>query len=195
MAVTTNDDKGFFWNSEGGDRKYNANSMEKWLKKFFTTGVFTNDCQVTADGSSMKVNVSEGYANINGKVIFFEDSQELTVEMADATNPRIDAVVIERNDNNREIIAKVVTGTAAVSPVAPTPIRTDTVYQIVLAHIAVATGATVITQSNITSKRTDPLLCGIVTGSVANNQLTYGTQALTPGVSELPEGVFYFQYE
>ena len=48
---------GFFWDSNNGDRKYNAASFEHWLKKFFTSGVFTGDLQVTANGN-MSVNVS-----------------------------------------------------------------------------------------------------------------------------------------
>lgn len=201
MAVTTHDDTGFFWNSQGGDRLYNAESFGKWLSKFFTAGVFTGDCEVTA-GTGMKVIMAPGYVNINnpdaanpgGKVRLFEADTELTIEMADASNPRIDTVVIERNDNNREITAKIVKGTANASPVATPPVRTGSIYQLVVAEIYVAAGATSITNANITRTVTDNTRCGVVTGTVANNQIMFGTEDLTPGVSELADGTVYFRY-
>lgn len=202
MASITNDDKGFFWNSQGGDRKYNAESFGKWLSAFFTTGVLTGDCDVTAQGNNMKVIVAPGYVNINnpdaanpgGKVRLFESDTELTVEMADNINPRIDTVVVERNDNNREVVLKVVKGTAAADPVAKAPVRNGSVYQLVLAEIYVAAGVTTISNSNITMKRADPTVCGIITGAVTNNQILYGTTDLIAGTSELPDGTIYFVY-
>lgn len=202
MATATNDDKGFFWNSAGGDRKYNADSLGKWLSAFFTTGVFAGDCEVTATGSNMQVQMAPGYVNINnpdaanpgGKVRLFEAITTLTVETADAYSPRIDTVVIERNDNTREITAKIVTGVASATPTATAPVRNGSIYQLVLAEIYVAAGVTQILNSNITMKRSDPALCGIITGTVTNNQIMAGTTDLTPGESELADGVFYFVY-
>ena len=56
-----------FWDSISGDRIYNSDSFEEWLKKFFTTGVFNGDCQVVAS-SGMTITVMPGYANVDGKV-------------------------------------------------------------------------------------------------------------------------------
>lgn len=201
--MATTDNYGFFWNSNGGDRKYNADSLGKWLSKFFTTGVMPEDFQVTATGSNMKVTMDVGYVNIEnpdgaiqgGKARLFEESVEFTVDMADSIYPRIDTIVIERNDNNREITAKYVKGTAAETPTATTPVRNTTTYQLVIAEIYVAAGASTISNSNITRKCADNTVCGIVTGTVSNNQITYGTTDLTPGVSELADGVIYFVYE
>lgn len=47
-----NDEYGYFWNSNEHDRVYDADSFSNWLRKFFTTGVFQNDLQVTADRGS-----------------------------------------------------------------------------------------------------------------------------------------------
>ena len=188
------DDKGLFWNSQGGDRLYDADSFEKWIKKFFTTGVFSGDLEVTA-GAGMSVSMAPGYVNINGKIKLFEDDTDFTLSMADGTNPRIDTVVIERNDDNREIAAKIVTGTPAAEPTPTAPVRTTTIYQLVVAQIYVAAGATSITDANITRKVDDNSVCGVVTGTVANNQLSYGDTDLTAGESELADGTFYFKYE
>ena len=154
-----------FYNSDSGDRKYDADSMSEWLKKFFTTGVFKDCYQVTANGD-MTVAVSPGYSNIEGKVRIYQTSTSLTIATADATYDRIDAIVLERSDSDRDITLKVVTGALSTVPVAPTMVRADGVYQICLAQIAVGHGATSITQDKITDTRTDTTLCGYITGTV-----------------------------
>lgn len=154
-------DNAFFYNSENGDRTYDADSFEYLLKKFFTSGVFAGGCQVTA-GSGMQCAVSAGYACCDGKVRFFASATTLAIDNASATYNRIDTIVVERNDTNREITCKVVKGTNAASPVAKAPIRTGGVYQLVLAEVYVAAGTTSITQSMISDKRTDTSVCGYV---------------------------------
>lgn len=190
--MALNDNKGLFWNSQGGDRKYNADSMEKWLKKFFTTGVYFEDCEVTAAGG-MKVSVDVGYININGKTLLLEEATELTVPIAHSTSPRIDTVVVERNDNDRQFYLKIVEGTAEAEPEPTAPVRTDTVYQLVLAEIYVASGASAITAADITDKRYDGEVCGIIQNTL--NTFSFGTEPLVAGESDLATGTFYFQYE
>lgn len=158
----------FFYNSNDGDRVYDASSFEYWLKKFFTSGVFADECQVTADGTGMTCSMAEGYANVDGKVKFWDEAQGLALENASSSYDRIDAVVIERNDTDRDITVKIVSGTYAADPVAPDPERDDGVYQLVIAQIYVAAGATAITQADITDTRTDTDLCGYVAATVEN---------------------------
>lgn len=155
----------FFYASENHDRIYNAASFEYWLKKFFTTGVFTGDLQVTAN-DDMTVSLAGGYANVDGKVKFFEQSQKLQLETAHATYDRIDSIVIERNDSDRDVNAKVVTGGYSSNPTPLVPVRENGVYQLVVAQISVVHGAVKITQADITDTRTDTELCGVVAGTV-----------------------------
>ncbi len=154
-----------FYNSENGDRVYDADSFSEWLRKFFTTGVFTGDLRVLA-GDGMQVSVQAGYCNINGKVKLWQSAETLDVTTAHATYDRIDNVVIERNDTDRDFNLKVVTGSATDTPAAKNPVREDGVYQLVLAHVYVAAGATSITQADITDCRPDTDLCGIVAATV-----------------------------
>lgn len=172
-------DNAFFYNSENGDRVYDADSFEYWLKKFFTSGVFTGSCQVTADGTGMTCKASAGYANCDGKVRFFQADTSLSIENANATYDRIDTVVVERNDTDREITCKVVTGAYSANPVATAPVRSGGIYQLVLAEIYVAAGAVRVSQSVITDKRPDQSVCGYVMSAVS-----------TPDFSEL-----YAQFE
>ena len=163
---------GLFWNSQNGDRVYDANDFSEWLKKFYTTGVFNGDLAVTASGGKT-VSVSSGYVNIEGKVKFFSTPTTLTIATAGGTYERIDTVVAECNYSDREITVKVVTGAYSTSPKATAPVRTAAAYQLVLAQIDVAAGATEITQKNITDKRMDSNVCGLVTGTVS--QIDFST--------------------
>lgn len=171
---------GYFWNSDGGDRVYDADSFAEWLQKFFTTGVFTGELEVTADGSSMDVAVATGYVNIKGKTKIFDSSTTLTLDTADGTYDRIDNIVVECNYSDREITIKAVSGTPAATPVAPTPTRDASAYQLVIAQVTVPAGAVVVSQANITDTRTDSDLCGVVTGTVTEidfSQITAQFQA------------------
>lgn len=163
---------GFFWNSQGGDRVYDSDSFSSWLEKFFTSGVFTGDLQVTADGSSMDVSVATGYSNVAGKVGYFDTVTSITLETANGVYDRIDNIVVECNYTNREFTIKAVTGTPASSPVAPTLTRDSSAYQLCLAQVTVAAGAVTVSQANITDTRTDSDLCGVVAGTVTEIDFT-----------------------
>ncbi|MBQ9007801.1 MAG: hypothetical protein IJ088_00510 [Clostridia bacterium] len=165
-------DHAFFYNSENHDRVYDASSFEYLLKKFFTSGVFTGDCQVTADGEGMTVAMDDGYCNCDGKVRFFASAQSLALANAHATYDRIDTIVIERNDTDRDITAKVVTGAYSAEPTPTAPVRTNGVYQLVVAEVYVTAGAVRITQSDITDKRPDTTVCGYVISAVQTPDFT-----------------------
>ena len=170
--MATGDRHGFFWPSQNGDRTYGADSFEKWLKKFFSTGVYANDCRVKS-ASGMGITVKTGYSNINGKVLVIDTDVDLTIEAANSRYPRIDAVVIRRDNINREIAPAVKTGSYnGNSPTAPTPTRNADIYEIVLAHIYVAPGVVEITQANITDKRPDTTVCGYITSPFESIDLT-----------------------
>ena len=165
-------DHAFFYNSENHDRVYDASSFEYLLKKFFTSGVFTGDCQVTASGEGMTVTLGGGYSNCDGKVRFFAQAQNLALANAHATYDRIDTVVIERNDTDRDITAKVVTGVYSAEPTPTPPVRGNGIFQLVCAEIYVAAGAVRITQSDITDKRPDTSVCGYVVAAVQTPDFT-----------------------
>ncbi len=157
---------GLFWNSENGDRTYDADNFAELLNHFFTTGVFEGELQVVAN-SNMTVSVKTGYCNLEGKIKFFDSITNITLDVANSIYPRIDTIVIEKNITNRNITLKKVTGQISSStPVATEPVRNETQYQIVLAQIYVGAGVSEITQSNITDTRTDSSICGYVSGTV-----------------------------
>ena len=164
--ATTGEPFGLFWDSESGDRTYSTASFEYWLKKFFTSGVFNGDLQVKAS-SGMTLEIEPGYANVDGKVKFWNGAFTLTLNAANSTYPRIDTIVITRDNVNRQIVCEVVTGSYSGDTPQPTaPVRNSEIYQLVLAQIYVGAGVTGITQANITDTRPDNTLCGWITGTV-----------------------------
>lgn len=159
---------GLFWNSSSGDRTYDADSFEEWLKPFFKNGVFVSSLPITA-GNGMTVSVGFGTAYINGKLRTFDTDTLLTIPNANGSYPRIDNVVVERNDTSREITLKVVQGTySGTTAAAIKPTRANGIYQLVIARVTVAAGATAITASDITDCRADTDLCGYVSTAIEN---------------------------
>ena len=157
---------GYFWNSDNADRVYDADSFSNWLKKFFTTGVFSGDLMVTPAGG-MSLSVTPGYCNIEGKVRIFEGASSLTLDPASASYPRIDSVVITCDYTKRSIDIGVLKGSySGSSPVPADLTRNVSMYQIELAQVTVGAGATTITEANIKDTRMDSSLCGLVTGTV-----------------------------
>ena len=150
-----------FYNSDNGDRVYDADSFSEWLRPFFKTGVFNGELQVLAS-SGMEVIVDTGNAFIEGKLKKFDSQTTLTVEQASANSTRIDAVVCRRNDTDRDFKLMIVEGTT----VAPLPVRENGIYDIVLAHITVPASAVEIKQENITDTRMNGELCGWVVSNV-----------------------------
>lgn len=156
---------GLFWNSNNDDRLYDADSFEEWLKPFFKSGVFLNSLAVSNTGT-MAVTVAPGSAFLDGKLRTFDTETSLTIAAANSTYPRIDNIVVERNDTDRQIALKIVQGKySGTSPAASDPVRTGGVYQLVLAHISVPAGATKINASDITDTRASSL-CGYVSNVI-----------------------------
>jgi hypothetical protein len=114
----------------------------------------TTDLLVTAPGSGMSVSLAAGQALVRGHYYYNSTAQTLAVTTANASNPRIDLVVLTLDPAVNTITASVLAGTPAVSPVAPTLTQTDAaVYQIALAQVLVPAAASVITQANVTDIR------------------------------------------
>lgn len=150
-----------FYNSDNGDRVYDADSFSEWLRPFFKTGVFNGELQVLAS-SGMEVIVDTGNAFIEGKLKKFDSQTTLTVEQASANSTRIDSVICRRNDTDRDFTLMIVKGTT----VAPLPVRENGIYDIVLAHITVPASAVEIKQENITDTRMNADICGWVVSNV-----------------------------
>lgn len=154
-----------FYNSRNKDRIYDADSMSEWLLPFFTSGVFNNCFSVTAN-NDMAVTVGGGYVNIKGKTKHFEQAQTFTLEKASGTLPRIDNVILRRDDTQRDFYVYVETGGFSRNPVAPEIVRSEAIYDLKLAEIYVGVGAIKITQEHIMDTRMNSDVCGWVMATV-----------------------------
>ena len=113
----------------------------------------SSDLKPFGDSSGMVVKVPAGFAIVRGHAYFSSATETLTVTTA-AANPRIDLVVLELNPTANTTILKMVNGTPAASPVAPTPTQTtDAIFQLVLAQVSVPASATTISAGNVTDVR------------------------------------------
>ena len=149
-----------FYNSSNGDRKYSARQISSIFDGIINDGIYQNygshfgvsDARVVNGTNGMYVYVQTGRAWLNHTWTLNDSILKVNIDAADLTNPRIDTVVIEVNESTRINTIKVVKGTSAASPVAPTLTNTSTVHQHPLADVRVNAGATSITLANITNR-------------------------------------------
>lgn len=163
-----------FFNSQNGDRKYNAEQMASIFDGLIKDGVYDTVGEIFAvtPGTGMQVLVGSGRAWFDHTWNNNDASYPLAIAAADVSLPRYDAVVLETNhsDTVRTNRLRVVTGTPASNPVKPTMASSANVKQHPLAYIKVTAGATAITQSMIqvvvgTSE------CPFVTGIIETAQI------------------------
>lgn len=161
-------EKSGFFNSSNGDRKYKAEFFSEYFSSFIGNGVFPNpstSLQVISN-NNMTVTLKAGKAWINGYYYNNDSDLILSIDVADGVLKRIDRVVMQYNTVNRTITAKVKKGTFSSTPIAPTLQRDSDAYELGIADIYIANGATSISQANITDLRLETTKCGIVHGVI-----------------------------
>lgn len=149
---------------------YTAEDAQLWFATR-QSGVYAGThLGVTANGT-MTVTLGTGiawlhYADFAGCVYGNTVGKALTVELADAQYARIDRVCIRLEVLNNKCYAYVKKGTAAASPAAPALQRDASAYEISVAQIAVAAGASAINAGNITDERLNESVCGLMRDGV-----------------------------
>lgn len=173
-------DRGFF-DSLDGDRLYNAGDFRKFANVLVNTGlsVTTSNAdsfKVTAESPpSMNLNISEGSAVILGGWINTDQEESVSIPTASTTYTRYDAVVLEFNATNnvRDFVFKVIQGTPSSSPVHPSLIQNDEVFQVALAWIRVAPNITSIDSARIIDARGTDDCPWMSTAEVENMKQTW----------------------
>ena len=163
-----------FFNSENGDRKYNAEQMSAIFDGIIADGVFTTigDHMAVTAGTGMQVLVGTGKAWFDHTWNVNDAAYPLTIAASDVTLSRIDAIVLETNhsDSVRLNKLRVVQGTVASSPVKPTLTNSEKVHQHPLAWVTVAPGVTKIAASAI-ENAVGTSACPFVTGIIATTDI------------------------
>jgi hypothetical protein len=155
-----------FFDSVSGDRVYSADLFSRHIAFTGRDGVlFTGSTPlkvVQASPVALKVLVLIGAAFVQGRWFeVYSEEEQLPVTTPDPTLPRIDRAVIRLDYVSREIKLAVKAGTAAASPAAPALTRDSLVWELSLAQVYVAAGATQILDANITDERFNSVLCGL----------------------------------
>ena len=148
------------------DRAENAEFFCKLFSILLSNGVLvtpSTNLQVTA-ATGMTLAVRPGFGLIDGHFAWAETAETLTVEAATSL-VRVDRVVLRLDYVNRLLCTAVLKGTAgSTSPPALT--RNDDAYELALADVTVPANATALSQANITDRRQDASVCGLIAGLV-----------------------------
>ena len=145
-----------FFDSVNEDRKYNTLQLSSIFDGIISDGVYATygDHFMVSPVSGMQIKVGAGRAWLDHTWTLNDTDYPLTVEEAEVVLKRIDTVIIEvdRSNNGRINRVRIVKGTPASSPAAPTLTKTSTVKQYPLADILVQPNATAITTADITNR-------------------------------------------
>ena len=161
-------EKSSFFNSVAHDRRYKAEDWADYFASFIGNGVFpdpSSGLQVMA-AAGMEVTVKAGKAWING--YYLNNTADLTKRLATADGQlnRIDRIVVRWDLTKRIMNVQIKSSPFSAKPIAPVLQRDADIYEIALADVYVAAGATKVSQANITDQRLNKQLCGVVAGVV-----------------------------
>lgn len=176
------------------DRAVDSAFLRRFYKAYWGDGVFykpSASFAVTATGTGMNVQVQPGMAQVQGAFCLEDAVQTLPIAAADASLNRIDSVVLrlDLSLDKRDISLAVVSGVAAVSPVAPALTRNNTTWELGIANVLVSAGAGVITQRDVEDTRLDDTRCGAVAQTVGELDTSGFFAQLTAMIARLREKI------
>ena len=153
------------------DRLYEAEVFRKYFAKFLSNGVYfgkyknygENSMKVTADGG-LNIRVATGAGIIEGADFENETEKAFSLERPVSGN-RIDRVVVKLDKTLavRETQLYIKQGSASTGATLQ---RDDNIYEICLAEVIVKSSSNIET-ADITDKRIDANLCGIVNSLIS----------------------------
>lgn len=156
-----------FYNSKGGDRKYNADQMGNLFDGILNDGVFDNVGNIfaTVPGEGLQVLVKSGRAWFNKTWSYNDAAYPIYLERPDVAVPRIDAIVLEvdRRETHRRNRIGYIVGIPDSTPKKPTLTNSDLIHQHPLAYVTVRAGTESILHSDI-EIRVGQSDCPFVTG-------------------------------
>lgn len=168
-----------FFDSLNGDRKYNTLQLSSIFDGIISDGVYATygNHFLVSPVSGMQIKVGSGRAWLDHTWTLNSTDYPLTVEDAEVVLNRIDTVIIEvdRRDSGRINRLRILKGTPASSPSAPTLTNTDTLKQYPLANILVKPNVTEITTADITNRigtSALPWVTGIIDHVTADELVT-----------------------
>ena len=145
----------FPFDSGAGAVSYEA-SWRKMARLWRTSGPINgalNGLLPYGDSTGMQVKVPTGQAWIDGFYFETDITYTLAIAAADPSNPRIDVVVLRLDMSANTVDFGILTGTAAVSPTAPSVTQGTTIWEIALAQVRVDALVVTIAAGKVTDVR------------------------------------------
>jgi hypothetical protein len=125
---------------------------KKWRSDGVIQGIGT-ELAVFADSTGMQVKIPAGDAWVRGHYYHNDAQVTQAIAAANATNPRIDRIVLRIDYTANTIRIAALTGVAAGSPVAPAVTQNDAIYEYSLATVLVDAAVGTIAAGKVTSTR------------------------------------------
>lgn len=172
---------------------YTAEDAQLWTATR-TSGVYAgDDLTLTANGS-MAVTLGIGqawlkYGRFTGCAYANTANKTFAVGMSDSQNDRIDHFCIRVEPQNSKCYAYIKNGTPAEKPVAPALQRDSAAYEIGLYEIRVRVGATGISAGDITDKRLDESVCGLMRDGVTRIDTNVINEQVTEFIGDLQDNL------
>lgn len=171
MAITC----GFF-DSQNGDRKYNAKTLGQFFDGLITNGVFASiggALRVTPVNGEPKINVASGRAYINGHWLYNDDTIQLSIDPVLNQSNRTDVVVVQLSEELRKVDIIVKKGTTKIE-------QNNQIFELELATIAIDLNGTKTVSDSRASKK-----CGYVTGLIKQVDLSF----LLPDLDQISSNI------
>lgn len=156
------------------DRVYAADDFAMYFRQFISNGVYpnpSNGLQVVST-NSMVVRVCTGSAFAQGYSYAALEYIDIAIDSAHMSYNRKDIVVVRLDLTGRTFRVLYRPGTAGSNPQPPALMRTDDIYDLQLAEIAVRTNASAVLTSDILDTRLDKTKCGICAAVVSTVDTT-----------------------
>lgn len=143
-----------FYNALNHDRRYNAIQVSSIFDGIIKDGIFMSiggHMNVKATGNGFNIVVESGRAWFNHTWSLLDADYPMVVPPSDVLEDRIDAVVLEVNENVdvRQNFIKIISGTPAEHPTKPALTNNLDIHQYALAYITVPANSVTLTQSNV----------------------------------------------
>ncbi len=158
-----------FYNSIDHDRVYDALQFSNLFNGIIKDGIFMSvgDAFPTTAKGGMSIGIGTGRAWFNNTWTNNDAELLLIADAASVAQNRIDLTVIEVNTSEsvRANTIKIVKGTPAVTPVAPTLVHTSEINQYAISQLYIPAGLTTFTAANITNlvgSTATPFITGVM---------------------------------
>lgn len=152
------------FNAVNGDRVYDAADVAAMLASVVADGVHPspgNGLMVKSLGG-WDLSILPGRCVIHGRLGVNSSEKTLTITPPDGALPRVDSVIIRCDFDARTISERLERGAPSSTPAAPSLLRDNHAWDIMLARVLILPTATSVSQSDVTDTRWDSSVCGVM---------------------------------